>query len=43
VTRGERTRAGAIGVAVVALLAACDPWRCEFTSHGACVEFETPP
>ena len=21
----------------------CDPWRCDFHSHGACVEFETDP
>lgn len=24
-------------------LAACDPWRCDFESHGACIEFETDP
>ncbi|WP_248354102.1 hypothetical protein [Anaeromyxobacter oryzae] len=22
---------------------ACDPWRCDFDSHGACIEFETNP
>ena len=21
----------------------CDPWHCDFESHGACVEFEQPP
>jgi hypothetical protein len=23
-------------------LSACDPWACDFYSHGACVEFSTP-
>jgi hypothetical protein len=29
--------------AAAALLCGCDPWRCSFHSHGACIEFETPP
>jgi hypothetical protein len=38
-------RSKLLGVAVVAALSlgACDPWRCDFRSHGACVEFETDP
>jgi hypothetical protein len=33
-----------VGVAVaLAVLAACDPWRCDFDSHGACIEFTTDP
>ncbi len=30
-------------MAAVALLAACEPWRCDFESHGACIEFTTDP
>jgi hypothetical protein len=30
-------------VAVAVALAGCDPWRCDFESHGACIEFETDP
>lgn len=30
-------------VAALALLAGCDPWRCDFDSHGACIEFTTDP
>jgi hypothetical protein len=33
--------AGAVGALV--LLAGCDPWRCDFESHGACVEFTKNP
>jgi len=29
--------------AALAALAACDPWRCDFESHGACIEFTTDP
>jgi hypothetical protein len=38
-------RLGAIvGVLAAALaLGGCDPWQCDFESHGACVEFETDP
>jgi hypothetical protein len=32
------------GVVAGALaLAGCDPWDCDFQSHGACIEFETDP
>jgi hypothetical protein len=34
--------AGAL-VALATTIAGCDPWRCDFESHGACVEFETDP
>jgi hypothetical protein len=27
----------------LALLGACDPWRCDFESRGACIEFTTDP
>jgi hypothetical protein len=30
-------------VALAAGLGGCDPWRCDFESHGACIEFETNP
>ncbi len=30
-------------MALAVTLAACDPWRCSFESHGACVEFDQPP
>ena len=40
---GRRRVVRAAVVAAAAALAGCDPWRCEFTSYGACVEFETPP
>ncbi|ACL66538.1 conserved hypothetical protein [Anaeromyxobacter dehalogenans 2CP-1] len=46
VGRAGRLRgAGAAVAAAAALLslAACDPWHCSFESHGACVEFESPP
>ena len=33
----------AVAAASIALLAACDPWHCDFESHGACIEFTTPP
>ena len=29
--------------AALALLAACQPWHCDFESHGACIEFTTNP
>jgi hypothetical protein len=29
--------------AALMLLAACEPWRCDFESHGACIEFTTNP
>lgn len=36
-----------VSIAAVAALggalAGCDPWRCDFESHGACIEFETDP
>ncbi len=31
----------ACGAAVA--LASCSPWNCDFYSHGACVEFPSPP
>jgi hypothetical protein len=31
------------GLAAALALAGCDPWACDFESHGACVEFETDP
>lgn len=27
----------------LALLSACEPWRCDFESHGACIEFTKDP
>jgi hypothetical protein len=38
-------RAGILAGAVAALAAlpACEPWRCDFESHGACVEFTRDP
>jgi hypothetical protein len=30
-------------VAAAGLLSACSPWRCDFYSHGACVEFAYEP
>ena len=33
----------AAAATVAALLAACEPWRCDFESHGACIEFTTNP
>jgi hypothetical protein len=30
-------------VAVAAGLAGCEVWRCDFESHGACIEFQTDP
>lgn len=29
--------------AAAALLSGCSPWHCNFESHGACIEFTTPP
>ena len=29
--------------AAAALLAGCNQWHCDFESHGACIEFTTPP
>jgi len=38
-------RLGRVALAAGALLtlAACDTWRCDFESHGACIEFATDP
>ncbi len=44
--KGAGTAGGwrvAIAAAALAVLAACDPWRCDFESHGACIEFTTDP
>ncbi|MGC3996788.1 MAG: hypothetical protein QM767_04340 [Anaeromyxobacter sp.] len=35
--------AGWAALAAGWLLCGCDPWRCDFDSHGACIEFETDP
>jgi hypothetical protein len=48
VGRGAGIRPGrlarALGAAcALAALAACDPWNCDFESHGACIEFTTDP
>jgi hypothetical protein len=47
VERRERTGsvAGRVLPALCAALAlsACDTWRCDFESHGACIEFTTDP
>jgi hypothetical protein len=32
-----------VAAAALASLAGCDTWRCDFDSHGACVEFTTDP
>jgi hypothetical protein len=32
-----------LAAAAVVALGACDPWHCQFDSHGACVEFASPP
>lgn len=42
--RGERARVAFGATIALAVLAACDPWYCDFDSHGACIEFtEDPP
>lgn len=43
--RGARDRWAILACAVAAPLAlcGCEPWHCAFESHGACVEFTTPP
>jgi len=33
--------AGALGA--LAVLSGCEPWRCDFESHGACIEFTKDP
>lgn len=38
---GSWRRLGA--ACALALLAGCDPWRCDFDSHGACIEFTSDP
>lgn len=40
---GRRRRLAAALAALGAAVLGCDPWRCSFDSHGACVEFATPP
>jgi hypothetical protein len=40
---GAGARVAVLAVAAMAALAGCEPWRCDFESHGACVEFETNP
>ncbi len=40
--RGLLGRASRAACALLAL-AACDPWRCDFESHGACIEFTNDP
>ncbi len=39
---GRRLRIGA-AAGVLAALAACQPWSCDFESHGACIEFTRDP
>jgi hypothetical protein len=36
-------RAGPLAAATALLLAGCSPWRCDFYSHGACIEFTSDP
>ncbi len=40
---GARGRRAIWGLAAALTLAGCDPWRCDFQSHGACVEFVRQP
>jgi hypothetical protein len=43
-TRQAWGRCGPLAAAAAALLlAGCSPWRCDFYSHGACVEFASDP
>lgn len=39
----SRERLFACALAALAALSGCDPWRCDFESHGACVEFTKDP
>lgn len=41
--RGGGRKRKLAGAAFALLLAACDPWRCDFESHGACIEFTHDP
>jgi hypothetical protein len=34
---------GVVVAAAALALAGCSTWKCDFESHGACVEFTTPP
>ena len=36
-------RIGVLAAAAAVALAGCEPWRCDFESHGACVEFTSAP
>ena len=42
-TRRPSGRSGLLWAAAALLLAGCDPWKCDFYSHGACVEFTSDP
>jgi hypothetical protein len=42
-TGSTRWASRAVAAAAVAALGACQPWHCDFESHGACIEFTTPP
>jgi len=33
----------AAAILVAAVVSACNPWRCDFDSHGACIEFTSDP
>ncbi len=33
----------AVAVAAAAALGGCSPWKCDFESHGACIEFTSDP
>jgi hypothetical protein len=36
-------RSSVLAAAAALALAGCEPWHCDFDSHGACVEFKTTP
>jgi hypothetical protein len=38
-----RQRWGVVAVAAAAALSGCEPWHCDFYSHGACIEFTYDP
>jgi hypothetical protein len=40
---GRRAGWAAIAAAAALLAGGCSPWHCQFHSHGACIEFSTPP
>ncbi len=36
-------RIGVLAAAAALALSGCEAWHCDFESHGACIEFTTPP